>query len=90
MIISPILTSPFGSIQVYANRLLGRIVTPEPPKLPKGPYLQRRYKRWRRKHPSYTVGDGSFYFVSGGAAVICHPDDLERLKIAVRERGLIR
>lgn len=88
----------FCGIPIYTDPCLGETVTPQPPPMPRGPYLQRRIKRWRRAHPSYTRGNGGYFLLdmpafmpgaSPGKALLCHPDDLPRLRQALAEKGLL-
>lgn len=74
-----------NGLPVYTTRYMGKTVYPRPPAMPRGPYLQRRYKRWHRAHPPYTVGDGQ-YFLIEDRAIVCHPDDLPKLTEALNAR----
>jgi hypothetical protein len=83
--------NPFGigSMPVYTSRYLGDQVTPEPPAMRPGPYYQRRLKRWRRAHPSYTKANGQFYLVRD-REVWCHPDDMAKFRKHIDPRNVHR
>jgi hypothetical protein len=69
-------------LPVYTNPYLGTPSFPAMPPFKKGPYYQRRIKRWRRAHRGFTIGNGK-YFVVDQREVWCHPDDLPKLKQAL-------
>lgn len=77
----------YCGIPIYTNRYLGEVVVPDPPPMKRGPYLQRRIKRWRQAH-AYTRGKGQYFVVKDpildGEAIWCHPDDLAKLRMALK------
>ncbi len=70
-----------GEATVITYPYLGDTVYPQPPVMRRGPYYQRRIKRWLRAHPPYTVGNGTFFLV--GREIWCHPDDAKKLREAL-------
>ncbi len=69
----------FNGIRIYTDPYLGELVVPQPPLMKRGPYLQRRMKRWRRAHPPYRRGKGEYFILQSHGlpeAIVCHPDDL--------------
>jgi hypothetical protein len=74
--------------RIYESRSMGRAVAPPLPACRvayRGPYKQRRIRNWHRTHPSYTVGDGRYFIVSG-REIWCHPDDARRLRDEIELR----
>lgn len=67
-------------LPVYTDEYMGDLVWPTCI-IKRGPYFQRRLKRWRRTHPPKWVGNGQYLLTDN--AIFCHPDDLPKLKQAI-------
>jgi hypothetical protein len=75
--------SAFG-LPVRTSWLLGEIVFPVEPAMKPGPYYQRRIKRWHRRNPPYTVGNGEYLLIED-REIWCHPDDFEKLRQTIEQ-----
>lgn len=69
---------------IRTSEFLGKTITPQAQPLKLGPYYQRRVRKWLRKHPPYTVGNGQFFIVQE-REIWCHPDDLRTLESKLRD-----
>jgi len=71
-------------VPILTSEYLGELVVPpypHPERLKR--YKRRTLKRWCRAH-SYYRANGTYYLMDGGKAIICHPDDLDRLRHVLR------
>jgi hypothetical protein len=75
------------SLEIVTSRFLGDTVYPAPPVLSRGPYYQRRIRKWYKRHPAYTIGNGQ-YFILDNRQVWCHPDDYYQLVEYCRVAGI--
>ncbi len=80
----------FFGIRVYTSKYVGDLVTPTPPQwvFTKGPYMQRRRKRWNRRHPPYYVANGTMLVSEREGYLVCHPADLPTLLEALRQASV--
>jgi hypothetical protein len=72
--------------QIRTSEYMGEPCFPRNPPVPvmkPGPYLKRRIRRWGRAHPNRTRGKGEYWLIADGNAIMCHPDDLAKLKAAL-------
>lgn len=79
-----------GGIPIYASEFIGDLYQPLPPGRVRrrGPYRARRARRWMRAHPPYCRANGA-YLMCGGRFILCHPEDLVKLRSALASQGLL-
>lgn len=74
--------NPLYGLRIEPSIHVGDMVIPELPEALvkyRGPYRQRKQRRWRREHPARYVAAGRYYLLRGNT-VVCHPDDVPILR----------
>lgn len=74
-----------GSLEIMTSPYLGDLVSPQPPARVanfRGPYQQRKLRRWHLRNPAYYRANGKYLIVEG-RYILCHPADEAHLRQAV-------